>query len=107
MTCHEAWVRECMTIIKQLDKKKSDCKSQATDSALCGMSFLSVFFSFIFGFVSVVRYFWKVTFEKIHAYEDDRWMIIEMGSVMVDGRGDNQPQDLELEELVLSLFSVT
>lgn len=34
-------------------------------------------------------------------------MIIEMGSVMVDGRGDNQPQDLELEELVLSLFSVT
>jgi len=89
-----------------LIRKKPNCKSQAMDSALCEMSFLSVFFSFIFVFVSVFRYFWKVTFERIHAYDDDRWMIIEMGSVMVGGRGDNQPQDLELEELVLSLFSV-
>lgn len=34
-------------------------------------------------------------------------MIMDTGSVVVGGRGNNQLQDLELEELVLGLFSVT
>lgn len=41
----------------------------------------------------------------IHANEDDRRMIMGMGSVVVGGLQNNQPQDLGSEELVLSLFS--
>lgn len=62
-------------------------------------------FFFIFIFVSVFRYFRKMTVERIHANEDDRRMIMGMGSVVVGGLQNDQPQDLGLEELVLSLFS--
>lgn len=46
-----------------------------------------------------------MTVERIHANEDDRRMIMGMGSVVVGGLQNDQPQDLGLEELVLSLFS--